>query len=245
MAVARTARIIASAPAGERGRLLRLELPEGGELGFTGGQYVIIDTGVPRDDGKRHKRAYSVISPDTEQHTFSIVVYGLQGGPGSAALHRAEVGTELAFSGPWGSFLPDDSVLRRTLLVATDSGITATLGLLRGRAFAPQRAQVQLVWLSESPGAFLSPDAVQEEVRSHGGRFAHHCIPPPGHPERPDAVRLRVLEVARAQAPERVFLAGDGALLHPLREALLTCGVETSAIRLEAFFNNPARKAPA
>ncbi|HUH13767.1 MAG TPA: FAD-dependent oxidoreductase [Longimicrobiales bacterium] len=245
MAVARTARIVASTPVGGRGRLLHLELQDEEPLGFTGGQYVIINTGVPRADGKQHKRAYSIISSDEEQRAFSLAVYRLPEGPGSCALHEAPVGAEFQFSGPWGSFLPDDAVPRRTLVVATDSGITAALGLLRGRAFAPQREQVLLAWLSESPEAFLPLAPLRAEVEAEGGRFVHHLLAPPGHPERPEEAWARVKDAALGHVPERIFLSGDGAVLHPLRQRLLAEGVDALAIRLESFFNNPSRKAAA
>ncbi|WP_257453758.1 FAD-dependent oxidoreductase [Archangium lipolyticum] len=245
MAVSRTARILSSVPVGERGRLLQLQLQGEEELGFTGGQYLIFNTGVPRADGKAHKRAYSVVSSDEDQRTFSICVYRLVQGPGSAMLHEAPVGTELPFSGPWGSFLPDDATPRSTLVVATDSGITAALGLLHGRAFAPQRTRTRLLWFSESPSVFLPADQVREEVEALGGRFQHHDCPPPGHPERTTLALNLALEAARAHAPERVYLAGDGAVLHPLRQSLVESGLDAGAIRLESFFNNPARKAAA
>jgi len=215
------------------------------ELGFTGGQYLIFNTGVPRADGKAHKRAYSVVSSDEDQRTFSICVYRLAQGPGSAMLHEAPVGAELPFSGPWGSLLPDDATPRSTLVVATDSGITAALGLVHGRAFAPQRTRTRLLWFSESPTVFLPADQVREEVEARGCRFQHHDCPPPGHPERTARAVALALEAARAHAPERVYLAGDGAVLHPLRQSLVEAGLDAGAIRLESFFNNPARKAAA
>ncbi|WNG37150.1 FAD-dependent oxidoreductase [Archangium violaceum] len=245
MAVSRTARILSSVPVGERGRLLELQLQGEDELGFTGGQYLIFNTGVPRADGKAHKRAYSVVSSDADQRTFRICVYRLAQGPGSAMLHDAPVGTELPFSGPWGSFLPDDSTPRNTLVVATDSGITAALGLLHGRAFAPQRTRTRVLWFSESSTVFLPSEKVREEVEALGCHFQHHDCPPPGHSERTARALALAQEAARAHGPERVYLAGDGAVLHPLKQALVESGLEAGAIRLESFFNNPARKAAA
>ncbi|PTL85629.1 FAD-dependent oxidoreductase [Vitiosangium sp. GDMCC 1.1324] len=245
MAVSRIARILSTAPMGERGRLLHLQVQGEEALGFTGGQYLIFNTGVPRADGKAHKRAYSLVSSDEDQRTFSLCVYRLAEGPGSAVLHEAPVGTELPFSGPWGSFLPDDSTPRSTLVVATDSGITAALGLLRGRAFAPQRTRTQVVWFSESPTVFLPAAWVRQEVEALGCRFQHHSCPPPNHPERTAHALALALEAARAHATERVYLSGDGAVLHPLKQSLVDSGLEAGGIRLESFFNNPARKAAA
>ena len=44
---------------------------------------------------------------------------------------------------------------------------------------------------------------------------------------------------------ERVYLAGDGAVVHPLRAELTAVHGEALPIRVETFFNHPARKAAA
>lgn len=238
MATARNARLLASEPLGVRGRLLTFETPE--PLGFVGGQYVIVDTGIEREDGRRHKRAYSVVSADAEQRCFQLAVY--QHGPGSSVLHVAQPGAAFSFSGPWGSFLPEDSQPRRTLLVATDSGITAALGLLRARAFAPHRPVTRLLWLRPDGFDFLSARAI-EELADFSPELG--TLPPVNHPERLERLRAEVLPYFASNAPQRVYLSGDGAVLAPLRAELYGLGVAEGAVRMEAFFNPPVRKAAA
>ncbi|NMO16463.1 FAD-dependent oxidoreductase [Pyxidicoccus fallax] len=238
MATARSAHLLASAPLGARGRLLTFETPE--PLGFVGGQYVIVDTGIEREDGRRHKRAYSLVSTDREQLRFQLAVY--QHGPGSHVLHAAEPGAVFSFSGPWGSFLPEDSQPRRTLLIATDSGITAAVGLLRARAFMPHHPMTRLVWLRPDGFDFFPLETLRERtglVPETGG------LPPVGHPERLEALRAEVLPYFASNAPERVYLSGDGAVLAPLRTELHGLGLAEGTVRLESFFNPPVRKAAA
>jgi ferredoxin-NADP reductase len=43
--------------------------------------------------------------------------------------------------------------------------------------------------------------------------------------------------------PSTAFLAGDGAVIYPVRERLVAAGMQKENIHLEAFFNNPERKA--
>jgi ferredoxin-NADP reductase len=43
--------------------------------------------------------------------------------------------------------------------------------------------------------------------------------------------------------PYTAFLAGDGAVIYPLRDWLVRAGMQNENIHLEAFFNNPERKA--
>src|SRR5207237_425931 len=121
-------------------RLMELEPSE--PLGFVGGQYVIVNSGIQLPDGKLAKRAYSILSADARQERLAVAVRKI--GPASTWLHERQVGDEVPFSGPWGKWLADDARPRRTLVLATDTGITAALGLMRGQAFAPQRAHAHL-----------------------------------------------------------------------------------------------------
>ncbi len=238
MATARTARLLVSVPLGDHGRLLTFEVEE--PLGFVGGQYVIVDTGIEREDGRRHKRAYSLVGTDREQLCFQLAVY--RHGAGSLVLHAAEPGAEFSFSGPWGSFLPEDSQPRRTLLVATDSGITAAVGLLNARTFMPHHASTRLVWLRPEGFDFYPPGLLRERT---GLVPETRGLPPVGHPGRLGALRAEVLPYFASNSPERVYLSGDGAVLAPLRGELHSLGLAEGSVRLECFFNAPVRKAAA
>ena len=132
MAEARNARLVDAQVIGTDTRLLTFQMEEGRPLGFIGGQYVIVNTGLPLPGGKIAKRAYSILSADTDQHRFQIAVKRIGVGPGSNFMHALAVGAELTFSGPWGKFYPADGEAPvPTLVFATDTGITAALGLFR------------------------------------------------------------------------------------------------------------------
>src|SRR5262249_34358640 len=124
---------------------------------------------------------------------------------------------------------------RRTLVMCTDTGITAALGLMSGRAFAPQLDAAELVWLVESDHYFLSEAFVRAALPA-GVRVSCQPPPPVSHPERV-AAALQVAE--RRIGCDSVFLAGDGAVLYPLRDRFF------ADARIECFFNNPAKKAAA
>jgi ferredoxin-NADP reductase len=205
---------------------------------------VIVNSGVQLSDGKLAKRAYSILSADEsqEQQRLLIAVKHIDEGPGSSWLRTRQVGDQVPFSGPWGKFLPDDARPRAgTWVIATDTGITAALGLTRGRAFAPQLLAAQLLWLVESEDYFL-PDAWVRGRLPAELRYRRAPLPPSGHPARVEAALAMVRELIVDGVPESVFLAGDGAVLHPLRELFAAAGVAEGNVRLEAFFNNPQRK---
>ena len=230
MAVSKQARVARIADLSPVARILELE--PAAPLDFVGGQYLIFDSGVTLPDGRRAKRAYSIVSPDADQARVTIAVRKLDG-PGSRFMHARAVGDVLPFSGPWGKWLADDARPRRTLVLATDTAITAALGLVAGRAFAPQRARAEVVWLVEDGGYFL-PDAFVAAALPPGVGYRRAALPPVGHPERlAHAERL----AATLRGFDSVFLAGDGALSYPLRDRAF--GPEA---RIECFFNSPAKK---
>ena len=229
MAAQKEARVIAVEPLSELARAITMRPAE--RLDFVGGQYIIVNSGATLPDGKLAKRAYSIVSPDADQERLTLVAKRI--GPGSGWLHARQVGDEVPFSGPWGKFLADDARPRATLVLATDTGITAALGLVRGAAFAPQLPRTELVWLVSDDGYFV-PEAWVRERLPAGLRLRRAPLPPVGHPERADAALAVVRELAGGDS---VFLAGDGDVVYPLREHYDGCDV-----RFECFFNNPAKK---
>jgi ferredoxin-NADP reductase len=241
MAAARTAHICRTTAAGSAACVLDLTLPREEPLGFVGGQYVIVDTGVDLPNGKRAKRAYSIASSDREQQRFRLVVKRLDGGPGSNAMHAMGAGSALSFSGPWGKYVADASVDEGTLVIATDTGITAAIGLLSGRAFVGSRENVRLVWYTRGADDFVGEAFVRDALDMFADRMRVEPALPVGHPERAGHA---VAAALRDLAPRAAFLSGDGAVAHPLRDALVERGVPSELIRIESFFNNPARKAP-
>src|SRR5689334_18681111 len=154
MPIPKSARLLHAENIAPRARRLLFEMSDPADLGFIGGQYIIIDSGLTLPSGKAAKRAYSIASPDSEQTRFELVARRIDGGICSNYLHELEVGATLKFSGPWGKFLPVsldvDAQLAgagapaapgSTWIIATDTGITAALGLLAGAAFRERRAQ--------------------------------------------------------------------------------------------------------
>jgi ferredoxin-NADP reductase len=240
MATQKTARVHESVEVAADARLVTLVPSE--RLDFVGGQYLIVNSGVTLPDGKLAKRAYSIVSPDAQQERVTLLVKRIGDGPGSSFMHRLRAGDEVPFSGPWGKFLADDARPRRaTWVIASDTAITAALGLLAGRAFLPQVARAELVWLVESE-RYFAPDELVRPRLPHGLRWRRVPLPAVAHPERVAAALGELERMLAGGAPESAFLAGDGDVVYPLRERLVRAGVDDGNIRVECFFNNPAKK---
>jgi ferredoxin-NADP reductase len=249
MAIPKIARVVATESITESVRILDLELEGGAPFGFRGGQYGIVNTGVPLPGDKVAKRAYSFFSDDREQMRVRLAVKRLDDGPGSNRLHEIAVGEELPFSGPWGKSYPDDAMTGNTLLLATDTGITAAMGLARSDAFARLAPEADLIWCiphASSPKPVFLPEAfVRSFVEPSGVRMRVESALPIHHPERlAQAESIVAKYVAERGVPSAAFLSGDGTIAYGVRAQLVAMGMPEDRVKLEAFFNNPARKAP-
>jgi ferredoxin-NADP reductase len=245
MAQQRIATLTSSASLGDESRLISFRIADG-ELGFVGGQYIIVDTGIPIAGNKIAKRAYSIISADADQREFQLGVRRIGDGPGSNYMHRLKIGAELKFSGPWGKFVATDTKDGEVLIVATDTGITAALGLLRGRDLCRGREHSKLLWFAESDRYFLPFDFVIAQLDDIGVRnLSVTETASISDPTRTNKTLMRMEQAFLGRLPKAAFLCGDGALVYAVRDRLIDAGMATENIRIECFFNNPERKAAA
>ena len=243
MAEQKQAKLVRAEQFGEGTRLLSFRM--NANLGFRGGQYIIVDTGIPLPGDKIAKRAYSILSSDTVQNEFQIAVKRLGDGPGSNFMHRLELGAELKFSGPWGKLVANGTD-SEPLVFVTDTGITAGLGLLNGNVMFPLRLEARLIWFAESSAYFLPFEFLISRLDQIGLRnWALKEAPPALAPARAVRAIGLVDDVLSKTPPRSAFLAGDGGVIYPLRNRLIEAGVAAENIRLECFFNNPERKAAA
>ena len=241
MAVAKTARVVGTERVGPDTLLLDLRATE--PLGFVGGQYLILDSRIILPSGKAVKRAYSFLTSDAEQTRFQLAVKRIPDGPGSAFVHELEAGTDISFSGPWGKFLPREGASGCTLILATDTGITAALGFLHATRFAPLLSKVVLIWLRASSDYFLPDEFVREHIPAGCGEIRIETIPAIGHPERVPHARAILQQVLSRRALAQAFIAGDGAVNEALLDDLVAAGVPASKDDVESFFNMPKKSA--
>ncbi|HET8933624.1 MAG TPA: FAD-binding oxidoreductase [Polyangiales bacterium] len=223
-------------------RWLRFELTDGQPLAFRGGQYVIVDTGLVLPDGRPRRRAYSMLSPDSEPHSFELGVFRLAGGAGSELLNQLAEGSELRFTGPWGKLhVPEDLATRPgpIWMIATDSGASAAIGMLRSQALQPYLSRVQLWHFRTHPDAYLS-DAFMSETL---GCLADLRSEPLASVQAP----LRTMELERwieerlsraGELPAQVYVTGDGILARQSKQQLLAAGLPELHMQSESFFNH-------
>jgi ferredoxin-NADP reductase len=243
MAAPRFATVHAIETFAEGTRSLALESVGAEPLGFVGGQFIIIDTGQVAESGKAIKRAYSLYSADDQQGQFTLATKRITAGPGSAYMHGLRVGDTIKFSGPWGKMIPSAAtpVQGRTLVLATDTGITAALGLVRGQRFAPLLPRTRLIWLRTSSSYFLPDEHVRRLVPPGIGALEFCSVPPPVHPERLGQVKAVVGDDLAPGRVQQVFFTGDGAVNYALLDHFIALGLPVTRDNVDSFFNYPKK----
>lgn len=241
MAPPKTARVVHAETVGVATRLVELVTDE--PLGFIGGQYIIIDSGQILPNGKAAKRAYSILSSDADQTRIQLAVMQIPDGRCSTFVHQLEPGAEVRFSGPWGKLYPPPDAPGRTVVLATDTGISAALGLVRSARLAPLLGDTVLIWLRTS-AAYFVPDAfVRDRVPAACGEVRIADIPPIDHPERIPHARSVLAGVLEHGPLAHGFISGDGAVNYALLDELVAAGVPATRDHVESFFNMPKKSA--
>jgi propane monooxygenase reductase subunit len=135
---------------------LVLEVGDSLELGFTPGQYM--DLQVP---GTELLRSFSMAGlPGTGRLEFLIRAY--EGGAFAAVLKAGlQPGTEIAFTGPYGSFQLADTD-RDVLMVAGGSGMAPVLSLLRELARQGSTRKVRFFYGARTSADLFDRPLIQE-----------------------------------------------------------------------------------
>lgn len=214
--------------------------PSDQALGFVGGQYVIVDSQRTLPNGKAAKRAYSIVTPDRQQNTFSLVAKRVGEGLCSNYLHELAVGDKMRMSGPWGKFKSSESMPGKKLILATDTGITATLGFVHGDTQASERALIRILWLRVD-GEVMSTEQIKPLLPEGLGGFEVFPVPAVAHPERQDLAWSRFDQALASFGPDHVLLAGDGHVILGYAEKLQEQGYHVPPERVESFFNMPKK----
>lgn len=219
---------------------LTFEVNEG--LGFLGGQYIIIDSKMPIDEKKNYKRAYSIISSESEQRRFSLVYKRISNGiVTNGFLNEIKAGTEIQFSGPWGKFLKEEEYAKEgeNLILATDTGIVSAISFLQSAKIKDRLQEVTLKWFVPSDDYFLKFDLVKALIPKNIGNFEIITCPEYGV-DRTDKFYTQIENVLRGSSAKSFYLCGDGRVVKNGRALLLEEGVPDVQIGTQTYFNKEA-----
>ncbi len=118
----------------------RLALPE--PLGFSAGQYIIVD--IPDKEGVK-KRLYSIASPESDQKNIELIIKIIPQGVGSEFFKTRRPGDFIDITGPAGLF-----TLKRNdqpkVFLATGTGIAPIRSMLKSYAEEKPKEPLFLFW---------------------------------------------------------------------------------------------------
>ncbi|TGL58415.1 FAD-dependent oxidoreductase [Leptospira sarikeiensis] len=224
---------------------LRFAKSDASSFEFVGGQYVILNVGNDIE-GKPIKRAYSILSSDSIQDSFRIRIKCLNTGKASSILECLEPGQELEYSGPWGKFVgnPEWPSEGNTLVLATDTGITTLLGLVRSKKFSNRLDRTIAVWLKTEEEDFLSGSEIKNELSELSFYPNIFIIPFISDPNRiQNSLEILKSIIEKSGVPTNAFLSGDGNVLRVIQAELIKIGTPEPNIGIEAFFNTARNSA--
>ncbi len=240
MADVKKAKVLWTKPVQDDVCYMSCAMLEPAALGFKGGQYIIVNSGKLLANGKLGKRAYSILSPDSQQQQFELAVKRIPDGIGSGFLHDLKPGDSFEFSGPWGKYHAEETALDQgALCIATDTGITAALGVLRGQAMQFAGGRSKFIWFVSSPDYFVPQDMVKAWFPS---------VLPVFCPGVEEAARIEfIVEHVRPLMADylfsKIYLSGDGLVLRKLKEMFLAKAQYTpEQVCVESFFHHESLK---
>lgn len=186
------------------------------------GNTIILRSRVPHPDkpGEVIKRAVSLSTLPDRDHPRRFAVTIAAVGPFSRDLAARRPGDRIEFSGPWGKRFRifDDDPDGPVHLFATGTG-WSPIGAIATALVDRGRGPLAAWWQT---GHAWDPDRLRALRQSPGVRVEVGEDLAPRVPADPEAL---------------YFLAGDGAVIGPLRNRLLAAGVAADRIRVEAFFH--------
>ena len=211
-------------------------------LDFTGGQYIIVNSGRLLPNGKMGKRAYSIPTSDSSTQKFELVVRRIPDGTGSNFMHALKPGNSFEFSGPWGKYLPPESTENmKILVIATDTGLSAGLGLIRGSKFSCFLSSARLLWFVESDDYFMPSSFVKERMPKEMN-WEIMDIPKVGEDSRVGICQRHIKKVLEKERFARIYVSGDGKIISGLEDLFFHSGYGKDQVIVETFFNHQELK---
>ncbi|MBB3082055.1 benzoate 1,2-dioxygenase electron transfer component BenC [Geodermatophilus sabuli] len=240
--IATTSAVAKTSAATHRGRItaldrlssttvaLTVEIDDRDSLTFLPGQYVNI--AVP---GTEESRSYSFSSaPQDEELTFLVKL--TPGGVMSTWLEeRAEVGDEISFTGPHGSFFLRESDAP-LLLLAGGTGLAPILSILRTLEGNRSDRQMHLVYGVTTDDDLVEIEAVEQLAGAIEGLTWDYCVADPATkaPNQGYVTGLYGPEQLH-DGDAAVYLCGPPAMVEAVRKHVAELGVTPSGFYYEKF----------
>lgn len=222
-------------------RLITVGMVEPEELGFVGGQYIIITSEVQNAEGKEAKGTFTIASKESVQNEFQLAIKQLVDGPCTTWLcHTLKVGDKLPFSGPWGAKNFETEIgAVNALYMATDTGITSLISFLNGKNAQQTLKRCRVLWFLSSKDYFLDPEFVKQALpETVHENFHIEYIAEPKFSLRIGQACDFIESLLDKFKPQYSLLAGDGDIVVPVKEILYKRGLGANVVT-EIYFHKP------
>lgn len=210
------------------------------EMGFVGGQYIIVNSKIENEEGKPIKRAYSIISDEKNQLEFQIAYKLLKDGVvTNKFLNHLKQGDEIAYSGPWGKFLVEETFPGpgEILILSTDTGIASAISFINSKKLEGRTQDIRFIWMVPSSDYFIDYKTIKQRIPEGIKDYQIIEIPEMGRPKR-DALLDETKEmVSKLSGIKNAFLSGDGIIVRGIKEFLMQRGMSEEMIGTEVYFN--------
>jgi ferredoxin-NADP reductase len=168
---------------------------------------------------------------------FELCLNRIQGGPGSAYLFGLELGAEVPFTGPWGTFAMRRMTEAPKAFIATGTGIAPVRSQLRWLFAQGYSGQAWLVFGVRNEEEMLYREEWETLAREHPNfRYLPTLSRPDDSWEGEQGyVQVQLEKHLKGRTDMEFYLCGRGAMVREVRGLLEGWGVEKKRIRSERY----------
>lgn len=194
---------------------------EDGPLDFEAGQWLSLQ--LPVESTSVLRRSYSIASAPNGTDKFEMAITLVQGGPGSALLHRLEPGDMLQATGPQGFFTREENT--PSLFVATGTGITPLRSMIHAALRAGATDPMALLLGVRHEEDILYREEMTALQREHPNFSFHITLSRPhehwtGHRGYVQEHVQKILTSLGKQPAPHIYICGMDRMVKAVRDLL-------------------------
>jgi NAD(P)H-flavin reductase len=218
---------------------VRFQLQE--DMSYEPGQFISIH--FPAEE-QMIRRSYSIANVDGSSPTscVDIVLTVLPDGLASQFLDKAEKGTRLGISGPYGAMTPPKQLPQRLILVATSTGVAPFVNMLpsleKAMDASSEAHEVELLLGVRNREEELFQEHLRDFSRSHAWFRLSFCLSrdtPTQEDEYAGHVHDRLAALNPDPGKDLVYLCGNPAMVDEVFGALSSSGFTPRQVRREKY----------
>lgn len=218
-------------------RSLFLRPVNGQRVLFQPGQFLSLLLPV---DGETLPRPYSIASSPEDGDLLEICLNEVPGGKGSHYLFSLVIGTQINFTGPWGTFKLDAPPAAECVFLADGTGVAPIRPMLHRVLECDNHFPVHLLQYAEDEAHLLYREEFSAWARQHSRFVFEPILPAP--PDGWGGLRGTLMEHVEsryvkgdADRSRHFYICGVGMPVTQLRDLLRGAGYQRRAVQYEKW----------